>query len=125
MTINELANVTRCNIDNETGIEISHDEKWGRVVNALGFEAVKSCIPFSLEDVQKALKTDKHMNNLPMKKWDNAGGFHFDHAGARPVQIPTKLTGILRNAGITSFSPSDTVCILKCAARMWVNTDGE
>lgn len=118
MTINELANVQRANIDNITGEEISHSEKWGRVVNALGYEAVKHCIPFTLEQVKNALRTDKHMNNLAIRIWDSAAGFTGCQTG-RAMLMPSPFTGILRKAGVKSFSPSDCVCILKEAARMW------
>lgn len=120
MTINDLANVVRCNVDKDTQLELSHDEKWSRVVNALGYDAVKACIPFDYNEISEAIKDDKHLNNLDLRRWDSAGGFYFPSPGSKPQQISSALTKLLRKAGVTNFSPSDSVCILKCAARMWV-----
>lgn len=117
MTINELANVHRANIDNVTNEEISHREKWGRVINALGYEEVKCCVPFTLAEIKEALPKDKHLNNLPLPTWDRAGGWQCERGGA--YRIPSALTPVLRNAGVTSYSPSDCVCILKETARLW------
>jgi hypothetical protein len=120
MTINELANVHMGDVDNTTGERISHREKWQRVVNALGYEEVKERIPYTLEQIKKALPRDEYLNNLPMKAWDNSSGVWVnDMRGTRGILHGAPLLAIYRKAGVTSFSQSDGVCILKEAARMW------
>lgn len=124
MTINDLANVHYCNIDNATGKEISHREKYRRVISALGYENVKKCIPFSLDEIKEALPKDKHLNNLSMKKWDSAAGFICEYGKA--IFIGSPLIYLYHKNGVNAFSPSDGVCILKEAARLWVEmTDKE
>lgn len=121
MTINELTNVHHANIDKATGEELTHSEQWGRVINALGYEDVKRCIPFTLSEIKNALQHDEYLNNLSMSTWDAAGGWraHTTRNGQTYYQTASPLTGLLRKAGVTSFSPSDSVCILKEAARLW------
>ena len=120
MTINELANVHMGDVDNTTGERIGHREKWQRVVNALGYKEVKACIPYTLEQIKKALPHDEYLNNLPMKAWDNSSGVWVDDMrGTRGTLHGAPLLAIYRKAGVTSFSQSDGVCILKEAARMW------
>jgi hypothetical protein len=120
MNINELAGVHMGDVDNVTNEKIGHRAKWQRVVNALGYEDVKKCIPYTLEQIKKALPKDEHMNNLPIKKWDNASGVWVNNmSGAHSILYGAPLLALYRKAGVTSFSQSDGVCILKEAARMW------
>ncbi len=108
--------------DLTTGLEISHEEKYTRIVNALGYEKVKRCIPFTLKEIKKALPKDEHLNNLPIKKWDNASGIYipYGQTSSSAIQfIETPFSKVYRDAGVTSYSQSDGVCILKQCARMW------
>lgn len=104
-----------------TGKEWTHSEKYQAIVNALGYEAIKECIPFTLDQIKEAIKTDEHLNNLPLKKWDLASGFIMD--GANCKLVGSKLTDLYRKIGVNSFSNSDGVCILKECARMWANEE--
>lgn len=45
----------------------SHEEKYDAIIDGLGYENVKQYIPFSKTEIVEALKTDKHLNNLPLK----------------------------------------------------------
>ena len=120
MNINELAGVHNANIDNVTGKEISHEEKYQRVISKLGYEELKHCVPFTLEQIQKALPLDKHLNNLALIKWDAVSGVWVDNqSGRRGVQEYAHIVKIYKRAGVTSFSQSDGVCILKETARLW------
>ena len=91
----------------EDGTEMTHEEKYTTIVNAIGLNAFIPCIPATKEQIQEALKTDEHLNNIPLKKWDNM------HCSV----------GYLFNAklGINTYSLSQTVCALKQAASMWAN----
>ena len=45
--------------------EIEHHEKYQTIINALGYEEVKKCVPFSLDKIEKSMKEDIYLNNLP------------------------------------------------------------
>ena len=36
--------------------EIEHHEKYQTIINALGYEEVKKCVPFSLDEIEKSMK---------------------------------------------------------------------
>jgi len=59
--------------------------------------------------IKRALVTDRHMNNIPLGLWD---GFH--------QWIPGMTRDKRKELG-EGNSISTSVCIAKCAARMWVN----
>lgn len=94
-----------------------HKEKYQYIINLLGYDKVKNCLPFSLEEIKKALKTDKYLNNLPIKTWDNAGGW--EQRGADMIRIGSRLQNLLLSRGINAYSPASCVCILKECARMY------
>lgn len=113
--------VHKCDIDMDTGERLSHSEIYGRMIDKLGgADAVWKCVPFTLEEIQEAIKTDKNLNNLPMSAWDAAGGWfpyiaRGGHQDFRAIWSP--LRGLLLGNGITCFSPSECVCLLKECAR--------
>ena len=55
--------------------DLPHNEKYEAIVEELGYENVKKCLPFSIDVLTEAYEYDKHFNNLPFNKWDLAGGF--------------------------------------------------
>ena len=96
-----------------------HKEQYEFLINYLGYEQVKKCIPYSLAQIKNALPNDKYLNNLPISEWDRAAGFV--QRGAQYQFIGSQLTFLYRQKGITSFSCSNGVSILKECARMWAN----
>lgn len=100
------------------GTTLTHKEKYETIVNALGYEDVKRCVPFTIEQITEAIKTDEYLNDLAMSKWDMAGGFICSCGEAK--LIGSELTNLYRKIGVNSYSPSDSVCILKACARMMV-----
>ena len=118
MTLEEAIGVHNCDVDDKTGKSISHEEKYGRIIEFLGgLDVVKHYIPFTFDDVFEAIQKDKFLNNLPMYAWDRAAGFFTDNKG-RCDFIGTGLWTLYREHGITSASCSEGVCILKEAARL-------
>lgn len=121
MNLKEFANVDSFNRDLDTGEEISWHDYMGRVIEKLGIENIKRYIPFNLVYLKEKLKEDIHLNNIDIRYWDYA-------TGCIPV-INTKtkvqtwhhtrygLGGLFIANGITCFSPSDGVCVLKEAAK--------
>lgn len=99
-------------------LDIPHDERYESIVNAIGYEDVKQCIPYSLERLKKEFEKDKFMNGTSIEKWDMAAGFICKYGNAK--YIGSRLTNLYRRIGVDTFSCSDGVCILKCCARMWI-----
>lgn len=96
-----------------------YKEKMQFLINYLGYEQVKSCIPYTLAEIKNALPKDEYLNNLSIIKWDNAAGFVQECGQCK--FIGSKLINLYRKKGITAFSCSDGVSILKECARLWAN----
>ena len=76
MTLKEAIGVHQCDIDIKTGMRMTHSDIYGRAIDLLGgLDVVAPYIPFPLDDIRKALKTDPHLNNTPIRQWDLAAGF--------------------------------------------------
>lgn len=121
MTFDEAINIKYANIDMTTGEKIPHRDKYTRAINLLGgLDAVIPFIPFSLEIIQNALKSDEHLNNLTLCKWSYASGFNtpFINRGICEF-IGGGIWHLYSKAKITSASCSEGVCLLKEAARQW------
>lgn len=123
MTLQEAIGVHRCDIDIKTGERLTHSDIYGRAIDLLGgLDAVAPYIPFPVEVIRKALKTDLHLNNTPIRRWDAAAGFQVSRGDCRPTG--GGLWYLYRMHGITSASCSDGVCVLKEAARRLVAREG-
>lgn len=101
-----------------------HREKYQLIVQALGYEDVKKCIPFTLKQLKKAYCTDTYFNNLPIRNWDYAAGFIA--SGARCEFVGSSLTRLYKlRCNVDTFSLATGVCILKECARMWCEEELE
>lgn len=111
------------NRDLDTGIKLSHQEIYGRMIELLGgVDTVWKCVPFSMGEIRHALFSDQHLNNLPMRKWDAAAGF-VEYVNMRSKTKEMRRVGsllqiLLQKAGVTCYSPSECVCVLKECARL-------
>lgn len=103
MTLKEFANVDSFYKDKLTREPVKWHDYMARVIGKLGLENIKPYIPFDLNLVREKLKADEHLNNLRLKDWDNAA---------------EQLAFLFIRKGITTFSLSERVCVLKEAARM-------
>lgn len=121
MTLKQFANVDSWCRDLNTGQEVPWREYMGRVIEKLGIENIKFYIPFEIEYLKEKVKEDVHFNNTPIKVWDNAAGYASYVNRKIGVQDYTRLrygvVDLFIHNGITSFSVSDGVCVLKEAAR--------
>ena len=131
MTLHEAIGVHRCDIDTKTGERLTHSDIYGRAIDLLGgLDAVAQYIPFPMDVIRRALKTDPHLNNTSMRRWDEAAGFqcgvfgnrHRGQAECRPTG--DGLWNLYRQHGITGASCAEGVCILKEAARRLVAREG-
>jgi len=94
-------------------------QKYSMIIEALGYEDVKQCVPFSIDELKKAYESDVHFNNLPLRKWDSAAGY--TGGPARCIRVGSRLTRLYwERCKVNTYSCSDGVCILKECARMWV-----
>lgn len=101
--------------------EMEHKEKYRTIIQALGFENVKQCIPFSDEELVEAYKEDERFNNLPLREWDWAAGFNTGRHGEISLRIGSRLTNLYwEKCKVNTYSCSTGVCILKECARMIV-----
>lgn len=118
MTLEQALNIPKDLKFQEGG----HEKYYRLIIKALGYEDVKKCIPFSIGELKKAYRTDKVFNNLPIKKWDYAAGFHTN--GSRCEYIGSGLTRLYgEKYKVDTFSCCTGVCILKEAAKMWVEEE--
>lgn len=115
------------NINEKYGFtfDTPHNEKYETVVNDIGLEEVLKNVPFDTDTLVKAYQKDHAFNTklTPIDKWDRSAGFVEN--GMHIQKFPSNLKDMLREKGITCFSPSDLVCILKCASRMAVEQELE
>lgn len=124
MTLKEAAGVDAFCKDIKTGKLLTHSEVYGRIIDFLGgLDAVAPYIPFPIEAIKEALKTDPNLNNLALRKWDEASGFEprpvcnaFRQQYQAPAPTYRNIWTLYRVHGITCASVSDGVCILKEAA---------
>lgn len=84
----------------------THNEKYTSLVSAIGLKNLIPLIPATKEQIRNALdEGEGFLNEIPLKRWD-----------ARHLSVKARLHAL----GINVISLSETVCLLKQAARMWV-----
>lgn len=107
------------NINEKFGFDsnVKHSEKYGAVVDLIGKDKIAKLIPWSPQELSEAFKKDKNLNNIALKKWDDIAGVYLS---GKKFAVSGELPMLLSMNGITSFSPSELVCILKECARQVV-----
>lgn len=119
MTFEEAIGIKSADIDIATGKRVTHEEKYGRMMEYLGgLDVLIPLIPFDKARIKKEYARDKHLNGTSIKKWDAAAGFFCSGPDARPIGGP--IWDLYRSKGITSASCAQGVCLLKHAAREWL-----
>ena len=122
MKLSEFMGIKNANTDIETGVRMEHRAIYRRCIERLGgLEAVKPYIPFTIEQIVKAVAKDENLNNLPLDKWDVASGFKWKWTPNGDVGgfIGGGIWSLYKKFGIDSASNAQGVCILKEAAREW------
>ncbi len=87
---------------------ITHDEYYCGLADVIGRRAIERLIPAAVDEVRTALKTDPHLNNIPLCKWDREDPFVRAMAYGNLIEPIT---------GSRGWSLSDTVCVLKAVAK--------
>jgi hypothetical protein len=124
----------------EATMKAEHYRKYEELTRWLGLDALKSLVPFPADRIRQALESgDEHLNTLPLHVWDKQDG--------GPRKVPTEKCKCCnqtlpvveahgmwalvaraiasdRRHGLppkcTSWSLSQTVCVLKHVARYYV-----
>jgi len=124
MNLREFANVDSYYRDLDTGKEVPWKEYMARVIGKLGLHNIKPYIPFGLDFIREKLKEDEHLNNTAISQWDYATGFiSYINKNTKTQEYERTrygLVSLFRMNGITCYSVSEGVCVLKEAARMLV-----
>lgn len=108
MNVKEFCGVDSFNCKPD-GTEMTHFQKYAKVVDTIGLSNLIPLIPADLETVKMKLKEDRYLNNIPLKKWD--------------INIPVTRSLMNRQCGINVSSMSDAICVLKTAAEIWVQKE--
>ena len=122
MNLKQFANIDSLYRDLDTGQTIPWHDYMRRVIDKLGLENIKPYIPYDIEYLREKLKADANLNNTSLSMWDAAAGFApAFNSRTRTMDYSyhrSGLSSLFVSNGITSFAPSDGVCVLKEAARM-------
>lgn len=121
MNLKEFARVDSYYRDLDTGMEISWRDYMSRIIDDLGIEDIAYYIPFGYKLLEEKLKEDANINNTEYTSWLIAAGFRSEinrkTKAEEIIPLHSGLASFLRFSGITCFSPSECVSILKETAR--------
>lgn len=122
MTLKEFANVDSLYRDFDSGRELKYHEYMNRIITHLGIENIKPYIPYSIDFLKVKFEDDHNFNNTKMIAWERAAGFISHKADV--TYIGGGITNLFFENGINTFSLSDGVSVLKNAARMLCEMEG-
>lgn len=126
MNLKQFANVDSLYRDLDTGQEVPWHDYMRRVIDKLGLDNIKPYIPYDIEYLKGKLGEDVNLNNTNMAEWDCAAGYVSYINRITKTEEYKCLQGGLGNLfvskGITCFSPSEGVSVLKNAARILCET---
>jgi len=89
--------------------ERAHFDKYERLAQALGVDALRRSVPFTIEQITDALSRDPNMNNLRLQVWDSCDWM--------VRQLVRKAGGSQAIGEPGGWSLGNTVCVLKHVAR--------
>lgn len=104
MNIKEYLEIN-AHFEDENGDKMSHEEMYTTMVHAIGLDNLIPLLPENKQTLQAAYEEDENLNNISLQQWD-----------IRHHYVKQLLKGI----GITTSSISQSVCILKQAARLYI-----
>ena len=118
MNLYQAVGVNNYNKDVNTGEDVSFNEVYDRLVSFIGLKELIDCIPQSRQQLKEAYEKDKNFNSIPLSNWDRWTGFEF--WGAKRIDLDSPLKRLLKDKGITSYSASQLVSLLKHAALKYI-----
>lgn len=102
-------------------MNVDFDLRYDKVIDYLGgLDALKEYVPFTKEQIRKALANgDQNLNTLPLKTWTYASGFTQRLQGKMELTY-SPIWKLFVKKGIKYASPSECVCLLKRVATRMV-----
>lgn len=94
----------------ENGVELTHEEFYSRVIQKMGgLDAIIPYIPYDFKTLKDAYTINIYFNTseTSLRGWDSAAS--------------NMMNALCNKYGITCISLSEGVCILKTAAKMWMD----
>ncbi len=89
-----------------------------KIVEKIGLENMVEVIPFTKAEISTALSCgDEHLNTLKISEWDKAAGYVWKN-GRLVSRFSSRLDRLTANVGL-SLTCSQSVCLLKQAAKIW------
>lgn len=107
------------------------DVFYNAVIDRLGgVQILAQFLPFDLETLKKSYSIDEHFNTplTPISAWDQAAGWQKHTGFTQGYRIRrnyNSFQNFLLVHGITSYSPSDTVCLLKRTAARLIEKEAQ
>lgn len=107
-----------CRVENPHGI--SWKEKYDRYIRHIGRENIRKHLPAKPAELAQEWLADENFNGMPLRKWETAAGFE-DYRDSQSTKPPTgkgPFIRMLRACGITEFSMSECISLLKRCAEL-------
>lgn len=111
--------------DEACGIKSPDDygwaEKYARYVQHVGRGNIREYLPVKGAALARAWLADGNLNNVPLKRWEDAAGFQgYKNGQQTPPVGRGPFIDLLASKGVTRFSLSECVSLLKKCAEMEV-----
>lgn len=107
-----------CGVKDPGGIPWA--EKYDRYIAHIGRDAIRTCLPAGIPELAAKYIRDEHLNNIPLSEWERAAGY--PKGKRHPDPDPPKASGsfprLLMSKGVTCFSSSEAVSLLKRCAEL-------
>jgi hypothetical protein len=94
--------------EEDAKLEREHFEKYDPIANKLGIGRLQVLIVRHIalpSRIIEAVKSDRHLNNIPLHKWDRQD---------------LNVRMLAKHAGFKAWSLCETVCVLKLVARHYI-----
>ena len=104
----------------------THEEYLDAVVEKIGLDNLKPCLPVSLTELKDAYTKDIHLNNIPLRQWDRACGYRETYSQPpRYYPVTSPFQTLLKEtfSKPINLSVAGAVSILKHAAKRLIEKD--
>lgn len=111
--------MTTINRDDYMDGKVDHQTYYCAVADAIGRNALESIVRSITygEDIVRCLERDKHLNNIPLRRWDARDQQVRDLVSLNAKAVMDVSWNGPIKPGTFCWSLSDTVCTLKAVAR--------
>ena len=110
--------MSRTEEDWEAEARREHYEKYETLAQKVGVDGLRAVLPATPEKIQAALEAgDKHLNTIPLIRWDRAAGCHQTLYDRECGRFPlTFYAGPWKHVKDKGLSLAERVCLLKHVA---------